>query len=200
VAKCEHCGQEIPKIIREGLKNLGIFYKLIRNQFVYGGQKYAQTETKEATDVLFDDFGKGWLLGTIAKYCKRYSNLARERDLLKIATYMFILWLKRGFHLKKEGSYKVINTTVKAKTEFFPTFINNVTKYTDTHVIIDDNPLEKIYILLKECNDTIFMLLKEEKFLEIFYLAYQIWNKEVKEKGTDEDVYNETKKKKEKVK
>lgn len=172
------------------------FYKLIKNQFVYGGQKYAQTETKEATDVLFDDFGKGWLLGTIAKYVKRYSNLARERDLLKIATYMFILWLKRGFHLKKKGEYDVINTTVKAKTEFFPVFVDTINEYVEKHIIITENSLERIYTLLKECNDTIFMLLKEEKLLEIFYLAYQIWNKEIKEKGKDEDVFNETNKEK----
>ncbi len=194
VAKCEHCGNEIKKCIRKGIKNLEIFYKLIKNQFVYGGKKYAQTETKEATDVLFDDFGKGWLFGTIAKYVKRYTNLARERDLLKIATYMFILWLKRGFHLKKKGSYDIINTTVKAKTEFFPVFVDTINEYLESHIIIADNPLEKIYTLLKECNDTIFVLIKEEKFLKIFYLAYSIWNKEIKEKGKDEDVNNESKK------
>lgn len=199
MGKCEHCGQEIKKTIIKGLKNLEIFYKLIKNQFVYGGQKYAQTETKEATDVLFDDFGKGWLLGTIAKYIKRYSNLARERDLLKIATYMFILWLKRGFHLKKKGSYDVINTTVKAKTKFFPVFVDTVNEYLNNHVIITEKPLDRIYELLKEANETIFILLKEEKLLEIFYLAYYIWNKEIKEKGKDEDVFNETKLK-EKVK
>ena len=75
-----------------------LFEKVAR-QFQYGGQKYAQTSEKEATDVLFDDFGKNWLFGTLAKYVKRYQNLARERDLLKIACYCFIIWLKRGFHL-----------------------------------------------------------------------------------------------------
>ena len=199
MGKCEHCGQELKKNIIKGLKNLEIFYKLIKNQFVYGGTKYAQTETKEATDVLFDDFGKGWLLGTIAKYIKRYSNLARERDLLKIATYMFILWLKRGFHVKKKGSYDVINTTVKAKTEYFPVFVDTINEYLNNHIIITEKPLDRIYELLRECNATIFTLTKEEKLLEIFYLAYYIWNKEIKEKGKDEDVFNETKLK-EKVK
>ncbi len=33
------------------------------------------------------------------KYMFRYKNFHREKDLLKVATYCFILWLKTGGHL-----------------------------------------------------------------------------------------------------
>ena len=71
------------------------FIELVRDQFTYGGKKYALSQERESTDVLFDRHGKNWLIGTIDKYTFRYQNLARERDLLKIACYMYILWLKR---------------------------------------------------------------------------------------------------------
>ena len=191
MGKCEFCGQVLPK--KKIPKSLTQFLELIENQFVYGGTKYAQTKEKEATDVLFDDFGKGWLLGTVAKYCKRFSNLARERDLLKIACYEYILWLKRGFHLKKEGSYTIINTTVETKSKYFKKFIDSVISYIENNKIDKKNVITQIYDILKELNDTIFILTKEEKYLQIFQLAYYIWNKEIKEKGKDEDVFNESK-------
>ena len=75
------------------------FNDLIIQQLTYGGKKYALTDKRESTDQLFDDFGRGWLFGTMAKYCKRFKNLARERDILKIACYVYILWLKKGFHI-----------------------------------------------------------------------------------------------------
>ena len=94
----------------------------IEGQFKYGGKKYAHSTEKESTDCLFDDFGKNWLFGTLAKYCKRYTNLAREKDLLKIACYCFIIWLKRGFHYGKQGTKEIINTTVDVKSKQFNTF------------------------------------------------------------------------------
>ena len=36
-------------------------------------------------------------LGTMAKYIFRFRNLKREKDILKIACYCYILWLKMGF-------------------------------------------------------------------------------------------------------
>ncbi len=47
-------------------------------------------------------WGEEGLLWTINKYLYRFKNQHREKDLLKIATYMYILWLKYGFHLSKE--------------------------------------------------------------------------------------------------
>jgi len=82
------------------------FVKLLESQFMHGGDKYALNENKEATDWVCEGFpgdsGIDWLLGTQAKYLQRFKNFGRERDLLKIATYCYIAWLKKGFHLNGE--------------------------------------------------------------------------------------------------
>jgi len=177
------------------MNNLEQFFELIENQFQYGGQKYAQTETKEATDVLFDDFGKNWLFGTIAKYVKRYSNLARERDLLKISCYMFILWLKRGFHLTREGSPESINTTVRVKSKYFNKFRKEIGYYIgadlDDLAFEGSLELDTIYVLLKEFKTIDFKDVSQKDLLEIFVLAYIVWERDIKLKGGDRDTYNE---------
>jgi hypothetical protein len=80
------------------------FIELIRHQFDHGGDKYKGTADKEFTDMICEAFpgesGVDWVLGTMMKYGGRYKNFGREKDLLKIATYAFILWLKAGFHLQ----------------------------------------------------------------------------------------------------
>lgn len=179
------------------LKHHVKWFEEIRGQFEYGGKKYAQTETKEATDCLFDDFGKNWLFGTLAKYVKRYSNLARERDLLKIACYCFILWLKRGFHLKEEGTIEIINTTVDVKSKYFGTFGQRVFHFmTDFFVNLDfhETPLDRIYFLLKLFGTRSFKKITEQELFEIFALCYYLWEKDIpdEKKGKDEDIYNET--------
>ena len=81
------------------------FVELIRNQFWHGGDKYALSSTKEFTDAICECFpgesGTDWVLGTCMKYMGRFKNFRREKDLLKVATYMYIVWLKHGFHLQE---------------------------------------------------------------------------------------------------
>ena len=81
-----------------------IFAKMIENQLEHGGKKYALPDQsdKEITDWVCELAGWEWILGTMAKYLGRFLNFRREKDLFKIATYCFILWLKFGFHLKSE--------------------------------------------------------------------------------------------------
>lgn len=84
-----------------------VFSNMMKNQFFHGGDKYTLPgfEDREATDVISAIFGGpdqiDWVLGTIMKYICRFKNFRREKDLLKIATYCFILWLKCGFHVTK---------------------------------------------------------------------------------------------------
>ena len=78
------------------------FTELVKNQFEFGGVKYAHSDAREATDIISETFGLGWVLGTVLKYLLRFRNLRREKDLLKIACYMFIIWLKCGFHLEEK--------------------------------------------------------------------------------------------------
>lgn len=88
-------------------KNYKKFSSLIENQFKHGGSKYALPgfKDREGTDIISAVFGGedqiDWVLGTMMKYLFRFKNFKREKDLLKIATYAFILWLKIGGHMKK---------------------------------------------------------------------------------------------------
>lgn len=81
------------------------FIELIKNQFWHGGDKYklSHQADKEFTDAICECFpgetGVDWVLGTQMKYLGRYKNFGREKDLLKVATYCYLLWLKAGFHL-----------------------------------------------------------------------------------------------------
>lgn len=81
------------------------FVGLVKSQFWHGGDKYKLSEEKEFTDAICEAFpgdsGVDWVLGTCMKYMGRFKNFGREKDLLKVATYMYILWLKGGFHLKE---------------------------------------------------------------------------------------------------
>jgi hypothetical protein len=87
--------------------NFTKFAELISNQFEHGGDKYAGNGEKEFTDLICESFpgtgeqGVDWVLGTCMKYLGRYKNFGREKDLLKVATYMYIIWLKGGFHLSE---------------------------------------------------------------------------------------------------
>lgn len=176
------------------MNNLSLFFNLIADQFKYGGKKYAQTETKEATDCLFDDFGKNWLFGTMAKYCFRYSNLARERDLLKIACYIFILWLKRGFHLEEYGTEEIINTTVEIKEKYFNKFKTKTNNFYSSYNYCGDDAITVIYNSLYRFGEVEFQAIVEDRLFEIFILSYIIWNNNTKNKGQDCDTWNEQKK------
>lgn len=79
------------------------FAELLKNQMEHGGSKYKGNKEKEFTDLICESFpgesGVDWILGTCMKYLGRYKNFQREKDLLKVGTYMYILWLKSGHHL-----------------------------------------------------------------------------------------------------
>lgn len=92
-------------------ENFHKFTDLIGNQFNHGGDKYKLPgfEDREATDIISSVFGGetefDWILGTMMKYLFRFKNFQREKDLLKICTYGYILWLKQGNHLKKDSEH-----------------------------------------------------------------------------------------------
>lgn len=83
-------------------ENFKKFADLIESQFKHGGDKYKLQgfDDREATDVI-QAIVPNWAEGTILKYVFRWMNFGREKDLLKIATYCYILWLKQGNHLKE---------------------------------------------------------------------------------------------------
>lgn len=189
-------------------ENFVTFNKLIRDQFEYGGKKYAnkQDSTKESTDILFDIYSYLWLFGTIDKYTHRFNNLERERDLLKISCYMYISWLKRGYHLSKEGKNDgVIDTTVEVKSKFFEDFIITIGEHYNSNKNYYDTvaPDEALRQISKELRATAgadrvdgFFDIKEEHLANIYCLSYSIWNAKyfvTGQAGQDTDTFNEEK-------
>jgi hypothetical protein len=87
------------------------FSDLVGQQFIHGGSKYKLNgfPDREATDVISSIFGGesefDWVLGNMAKYIFRFKNFQREKDLLKIATYCYLLWIKQGNHLKGRNAH-----------------------------------------------------------------------------------------------
>lgn len=159
-------------------ETLNDFHKLVEDQFKYGGKKYGrgQAEQREATDLLFDTHGFRWLIGTIDKYTYRYQNLKRERDLLKIACYMYILWLKRGFHILARGSKKTINTNVKIKEENFSKFVGliNSSEYINYTIV---NPISTTHLQCLLWSEGNFKKITEEEILSVYSATYLEWAK-----------------------
>lgn len=184
-------------------ESLQKFNELNEDQFRYGGVKYSSSNEKEATDCLFDVYGFRWLIGTVHKYIYRTKNLARERDLLKIACYQFIIWLKRGYHLGEMGSEKPVNTTVDVKTKSFPIFSEYILNYynlnrNNLEEYQDEDCLKRISEILEHMADFNWLDIKEEDLLEIYCLSYCYWNSRyyiTGNAGNDKDTYNETGKK-----
>lgn len=187
------------------IKSLQQFFGYIENQFNYGGTKYrladwykeltGATEDKESTDVLFNHFSPSWLYGTLAKYVFRFSNLVRERDLLKISTYAFLMWLKRGYHLDRKAGVvgEVIDTNVETKRKFFPVFKKEVASYISYQLVSHDEPLKRLFEILLDFNGQPFTKINKEELYEIFSLCYYYWLAKIPEdkRGGDQDVYNE---------
>jgi hypothetical protein len=76
---------------------LPLFVKLMQEQLMKGAQKYANNEKREFTDIICNAVGaKQFILGTIMKYCGRILNddPRQAEDIVKIATYAYLLWLK----------------------------------------------------------------------------------------------------------
>ena len=63
------------------------FAKLIGNQFKHGGDKFALDgqEGKELTDLVCEfnpgKTGVDWILATMIKYCGRFKNFQREKEI-----------------------------------------------------------------------------------------------------------------------
>jgi len=112
-------------------KNFDKFAELIRNQFNFGGVKYQLNEEKEFTDQICETFpgetGVDWVLGTMMKYLGRYKNFGQEKDLLKIATYCYILWLKAGFHLAEVHNEDTKSQTVTTDIDNYK-FVQDITR------------------------------------------------------------------------
>lgn len=170
------------------------FSELVKDQFMYGGKKYSLNNQRESTDELFDRHTYRWLIGTMDKYTFRFRNLERERDLLKIACYCYILWLKKGFFVKPEGlKEESLDTNVQMKEQFFDCFIEKyqqweITKSNSTYNI---DVISKTLAMfsLKGWN-----MINESLIFLILDNCYHTWRQKYANEVThDTDTYNEAK-------
>jgi len=176
------------------------FTMLVKDQFVYGGKKYALEEKRESTDLLFDIFGANWLYGTMSKYCFRFVNLQRERDLLKIACYSYLLWLKRGFFIDDKRAIP-LDTNIKIKKECFGQFINKAREFVleeySSSILSyfkekTNNLINKIFYILKNFATLEWKKVEEKFLLEIFSLSFIVWVRKFgHEKNHDTDTWLE---------
>ena len=99
------------------------FLNILDRQFTGCATKYAFSENSEWTDVI-TMYVPYWVEGTILKYLGRLKVYGRERDLIKVATYCFILWIKYGLHseLDTRLGTRTHCTTVEQKARFWPEF------------------------------------------------------------------------------
>ena len=166
------------KIIKPKIDYLKVFTELIKDQIIYGGKKYALNDKKESTDVLFEKHGKNWLFGTMDKYCFRYKNLIREEDLLKIAAYSYVLWLKRGFHVQKQGINDIIDTNVQIKENYFNDFINLIIEYFKINESKFSQIVDKISLtsaILELFSKSEWKDVEENLLIHIFCLVFYEW-------------------------
>lgn len=176
------------------------FHDLIKNQFDYGGQKYALNNERESTDELFYRHGKNWLFGTMDKYTFRFKNLERERDLLKIGCYCYILWLKKGFHVKETGLIDVLDTTVSVKSKYYTTYLekfdNVVETWDDRYIltVLEDDPekMKSVSLQLRDWSNGAWTEIQEAQIFKVYFLCYLVWfEKYAQVTQHDTDTYNE---------
>ena len=185
----------------------GEFYKtftnLVRDQFEYGGKKYALQEKRESTDELFDSFGKNWLLGTMCKYVYRTKNVNRGRDILKLACYCYIIWLKRGFQIIPTGiNDPVLDTNVAQKSQYYDSFLSssNEKDANASLAILREravSPLDLIEAKLKMMSKIEFNKITQFDLMHIFVLCYSYWFENFKdETRQDTDTWHKDDKEK----
>lgn len=175
------------------------FNELVADQFRYGGVKYALSDERESTDVLFERYGQNWLFGTMDKYCFRFRNLARERDLLKIACYAYILWLKKGFHVDIKGlSVDALDTNVQMKADNFDKFVDVITdgaNKIEIRKIKIKYTLDQVSAILKEWAKKKWSDISLEEIVLIYLLCYYVWREKYENvEQHDTDTYLESKK------
>ena len=169
-------------------KHYRTFSSLIKDQWSYGGKKYSPNSwsNKESTDKLFENYSHLWIFGTMDKYCYRYRNTSREKDLLKIGCYCYIIWLKRMFYISSKGSVNVKNLDAELKIAYHKPFIDQC------HNVINIKCLNISHIsdtILYTCRKG-WVNITQDDVCYLFVLCFNLWKKDfsnTKKHDTDTD-------------
>ena len=125
---------------RAVVEELPVFMGILEKQFTGCGDKYAFSEDAEWTDVLCASTPT-WVEDTIKKYVGRYKQYGQGKDLIKMATYAFILAIKHG---AIQGMDSVLDgdpmycTTVPVKATHWPYFRERVESIADSLISYRD--------------------------------------------------------------
>jgi hypothetical protein len=88
------------EIIPQKLARFEEFTELMRSLALQGTEKYtgAEADKKETIDLIPDILGEhgyvSFVLGDLVKRVVRFKNQRRERDLVKIALWTYLLWMR----------------------------------------------------------------------------------------------------------
>lgn len=157
------------------------FNKLIEHQIKHENKCYNPLFAKEITDDLFNHYGYQWLIGSIDNYSKRLNNFKNEYNILNVAVYTYILWLKRGYHLNKLGLQEPVNTTVDIKEGYLTDFILTAYQYYEDNrfyldTLLIEDALQKISNVLISFAQSSWHDVSEAKLCHIYCLSFLIWN------------------------
>ena len=122
VSKFQHCTKKAVAGV------LPVFLGILEKQFTGCGDKYAFSEDAEWTDVLCASTPT-WVEDTIKKYVGRYKQYGQGKDLIKMATYAFILAIKHGAIVGMDSVFDgdpLYCTTVPVKAVHWPQFRGRV--------------------------------------------------------------------------
>ena len=123
-----------------------------------------KTNVKE--DYLFERYTYQFLIGTIDTFTLEYGEKGNQKTLIKLSYYIYVLWLKRGFHLGDRNKVFVKNTPKAIKKEYFSTFANHKI------VKIKENTILNI---VRKWSDVSFSNIKEKQVFTAFDSCYFAW-------------------------
>lgn len=86
-------------VLEEKKRRAREFFNLVEKELVTGGDKYALSPGKEATDLICEVLpgrtGVDPIMSNILKYIFRFVNEERESDIVKMGAYLSIVWSKK---------------------------------------------------------------------------------------------------------
>jgi len=109
----KHLKIETREGIPQKLARFEEFTQLMKGLALQGTEKYAGAEAdkKENIDIIPDVLGEegyvNYVLGDLIKRVIRFKNQRRERDLVKMALWTYLLWM-RLFPKQEKGEGKVL--------------------------------------------------------------------------------------------
>jgi len=138
---------------------------------------------EEKLDFLFSIYGQKWFFGKIHEEFLVLKDNVTEDNLAKVGYYLYILWVKRGFFINKDGiNDPAIEATEKRKRECFSVFVKSMkhfyTRHTyDMEKTQDDEHFEDFQAILEGSKDDLWGNIKDNLIFINFNTCFEIWTR-----------------------